>query len=269
MGKIFTGWEAEEPPDLTITSDETEPLKARFTMPSVNVIVRGKFKDDNPYGYVYEDIGGKTYPTVKIGNQVWMAENLDYSKIPYSNYYNGASSPPFEKAGRLYFCYRLLPEYMPAGWHAPTDSEWTTLFKQVGGTGTYGTDGDAGKHLMATSGWNGDSNGLDTYGFAGLPAGSGGPAEGGVNTYSNLGTRCNWCSSSWASAGEGSMSDSYRYRSITNAGIASRNSTIGRHSVRLVKDLQLLIATLLVCFGFLGTSAHAESDFGGGGKYNG
>ncbi|MBN2279349.1 MAG: hypothetical protein JXQ65_02090 [Candidatus Marinimicrobia bacterium] len=30
---------------------------------------------------------------------------------------------------------------------------------------------EAGKKLKSTSGWNSDGNGIDTYGFAGLPAG--------------------------------------------------------------------------------------------------
>ena len=34
----------------------------------------------------------------------------------------------------------------PAGWHTPTDAEWTTLKNQLGD--------DAGKKMKSTSGWN-------------------------------------------------------------------------------------------------------------------
>jgi len=53
----------------------------------------------------------------------------------------------------------------------PSDDEWTSLAKAVGGTGTYGQTGTAGKALKSTSGWNGSGNGLNTYGFNGLPIG--------------------------------------------------------------------------------------------------
>jgi uncharacterized protein (TIGR02145 family) len=62
----------------------------------------------------------------------------------------------------------------PPGWHLPTYDEWDELFNFAGGKGV------AGKHLKAASGWSGrnvnyidSSNGLDTYGFAALPGGSG------------------------------------------------------------------------------------------------
>ncbi len=63
----------------------------------------------------------------------------------------------------------------PNGWHIPTDAEWQTLKDYIEKTDEKGKR-TAGKHLKTTSGWyNGDDIyklGLDTYGFAALPAGS-------------------------------------------------------------------------------------------------
>ena len=54
----------------------------------------------------------------------------------------------------------------PAGWHIPTNAEWTILGNAVGGEDVAGTA------LKSTSGWNEGGNGTDTYGFSALPAGS-------------------------------------------------------------------------------------------------
>lgn len=64
----------------------------------------------------------------------------------------------------------------PNGWHIPSREEWQTLVFFIEKTNDKGTD-TAGKHLKTTSGWySGDFDyepGLDTYGFAALPAGGG------------------------------------------------------------------------------------------------
>jgi uncharacterized protein (TIGR02145 family) len=133
---------------------------------------------------------GKTYKTVKIGEQWWMAENLNYHSTKswcYGN--NGADCT---KYGRLYLWGTAMdgagiwttngkgcdlfkkvcsPTYpvrgiCPEGWHLPTQTEWETLFAAVGGKTT------AGKMLKSTSGWNSSGNGADAYFFAALPAGS-------------------------------------------------------------------------------------------------
>ncbi len=64
----------------------------------------------------------------------------------------------------------------PNGWHIPSRAEWQTLQDYIEKTDGKGT-GTAGKHLKTTSGWYDEGNpqtypqGLDTYGFAALPAG--------------------------------------------------------------------------------------------------
>jgi uncharacterized protein (TIGR02145 family) len=138
------------------------------------------------------EIGGRKYPTVKIGNQLWMAENLDYkfdvngSQIPIGQsgtpstpaawYYNNNETDygidGTYKCGLLYNWYaaKYLDDnkdtLLPNGWHVPTDDEWTALANAVGGTSTAGTKLKASGVSWATS-WGG----TDDYGFGVLPAG--------------------------------------------------------------------------------------------------
>jgi uncharacterized protein (TIGR02145 family) len=107
---------------------------------------------------------GKFYKTVKIGGQVWMAENLNYaakgSKCYEDDEANGA------RYGRLYN-WETAKNACPAGWHLPSDEEWETLVNYVGGEST------AGKKLKSTSGWNNNGNGTDDFGFSALAGGLG------------------------------------------------------------------------------------------------
>ena len=105
---------------------------------------------------------GQTYKTVKIGKQVWMAENLNF-KIDSSYCYND-SSEYCKKYGRLY-SWAAAKRACPEGWHLPTIDEFETLFAAVGGQST------AGKKLKSASGWKKDGNGTDDYSFTALPAG--------------------------------------------------------------------------------------------------
>jgi len=106
----------------------------------------------------------KTYKTVKIGEQVWMAENLNYEAEGSRCYDNKPAN--CLKYGRLYD-WETAMKACPKGWHLPSDDEWVTLTDFVGGSSTAGTK------LKATSGWNENGNGTDAYGFAALPGGYG------------------------------------------------------------------------------------------------
>lgn len=102
-----------------------------------------------------EDIDGNTYRTVIIGNQEWMAENLNTSKyrngdeIPntISNqgwsgltsgsyaYYQNLPQNFEDVYGKLYNGYALNDGrgLCPTGWHVPDFSEWTVLLDYLGG----------------------------------------------------------------------------------------------------------------------------------------
>jgi len=121
---------------------------------------------------------GKRYVYVIIGEQTWMAENLNYN-VEGSRCYDD-SDFNCETYGRLYDWPTAMNNtassaanpsevqgVCPADWHLPSDDEWTTLTNYVGN--------NAGRKLKATSGWTGsiDGNGTDNYGFSALPGGGG------------------------------------------------------------------------------------------------
>ena len=113
--------------------------------------------NNNPapkYGSV--SIGGKTYKTVKIGKQEWLAENLDLATD--SSYKN----PSHPKYGR-YYEWNALKEVqaaLPSGWRVPDNKDWNNLMHSVGGANV------AGRALKST-----EFGGDDEYGFSVLPAG--------------------------------------------------------------------------------------------------
>jgi uncharacterized protein (TIGR02145 family) len=127
-------------------------------------------------GNSFSDIrDGKSYPTVQIGTQCWMAANLNYGSILTSSQvqndncisekycYNNVTGN-CTKYGGLYqwdevMKYDDTPAgqgLCPPGWHVPTDSEWTTLFNFYQGNAL------AGKPLQDTilSGFKAQTSGV-------------------------------------------------------------------------------------------------------------
>ncbi len=105
---------------------------------------------------------GQIYKIVKIGDQIWMAENLNF-EVDSSYCYND-SAKYCTKYGRLY-SWVAANRACPDGWHLPTIDEFETLLATVG------KQSIAGKKLKSASGWNNDGNGTDDFGFTALPAG--------------------------------------------------------------------------------------------------
>jgi uncharacterized protein (TIGR02145 family) len=163
---------------------------------------------------------GKTYITVKIGKQTWMAENLNYSASDSKCYGNDESN--CQKYGRLYD-WNTAMKSCPSGWHLPSRNEYKELDEAVGG------ENIAGKKLKANSGWNNNGNGTDEYGFSALPGGysiSGGSFDG-VGDYG-----------SWWSSTENYANYAYgRYMNYSYS-IAFRNDYYKSrlYSVRCLKD---------------------------------
>lgn len=77
---------------------------------------------------------GKDYKTVKIGNQVWIVENLIYkpSSGTYWAYDNDQGN--VAEYGYLYD-WETAKKGCPLGWHLPTESEFRTLLDNFGGEG--------------------------------------------------------------------------------------------------------------------------------------
>lgn len=145
----------------------------------------GKFKDKRD---------GKVYPTVKIGEQTWMAENLNVAtfrngdpipeaktkeqwieasksgKPAWCYYENRAiqdDATNGSKYGKLYnwFAVNDSRGIAPIGWHIPSDDEWTILINTLGG------EEFAGYKLKSFSGCMNYGNGKYKSGFSGLPGG--------------------------------------------------------------------------------------------------
>ena len=110
---------------------------------------------------------GKTYKTVKIGEQVWMAENLAYepSSGNYWAYDNNNSN--VETYGRLYD-WETACDVCPTGWHLPSDAEWKELTNYLGRETSVG-----GKMKeIGTSHWFSPNEGAtNESGFSALPGG--------------------------------------------------------------------------------------------------
>ena len=128
---------------------------------SVRCIKHIKFSEVKK-GFMTDSRDGKEYKTVKIGNLTWMAENLNY-KIKNSYCYDDSEVNCFSY-GRLY-PKEALDNICPNGWRLPKSEDFETLFTNVGGSD------DAGKNLKATSDWEKNGRGKDTYDFSVLPAG--------------------------------------------------------------------------------------------------
>jgi uncharacterized protein (TIGR02145 family) len=111
---------------------------------------------------------GNKYKQVKIGEQIWMAENLNYATDNSWCYGNDSSN--CTKYGRLY-SWKVAMSACPAGWHLSTGKDWDNLIEiTVGNTHT-----DNGYLLKSKSGWTNEDgssgNGTDAFGFSALPGG--------------------------------------------------------------------------------------------------
>ena len=149
--------EAKDKPAGT-AAPPTEAAKA----PSIPDPIEGAFTDSRD---------GKKYKSLKIGKQVWMAQNLNYAakggkcfgeggKFTQQYYETDPEEIKLSKAevqanctkhGRLYN-WETAKKSCPKGWHLPSTEEWATLVNFAGGKR------DGGKRLKE-----------DKYSFSGVP----------------------------------------------------------------------------------------------------
>lgn len=155
---------------------------------------------------------GQSYRLVTIGDQVWMAENLNYETMDSYCYDN----EPVDCAlyGRLYVWEAAL-DACPSGWHLPNQGEFQELLDVSGGI----------ENLKA-----GVWNGTDLYGFSALPAGKYDAIAGGSFTTSQMQT--GW----WLQSESSVASHAPLYAYNNGRGNFRKDDYVNGFSVRCLKD---------------------------------
>jgi uncharacterized protein (TIGR02145 family) len=219
-----------------------------------------KLENTQEAGGSVTDIEGNLYNTIKIGDQVWMAENLattryndgsDISNITEHSTWENLSSGAYcwygndeatykDTYGALYNWYTIeTGKLCPDGWHVPTDEEYQALEMFLGMSQTQ----------VETTGWRGINEGsklsdnanlwndgalennaeFGTSGFRALPGGRR-ALDGNFNYVGALGL---W----WSSSEFSSTSSWGRYIDANASSVYRRDYEKGYgFSVRCVKD---------------------------------
>ena len=198
------------------------------------------------------DINGKVYQTIVIGNQTWMAENLNAdrfrngdiikhvktdaewekantNKIP-AWCYIGNDPGKGNKFGKLYNWYAVNDSrgLAPLGWHIPSSEDWDSLKNFLGE--------NAGEKMKSKYGWLPsmdnfkDGNGSNLSGFSGLAGGY--RLNGGFYSLA-IGYIGQW----WSST-EYDSKNSYSYCLFNESDYLSKDKDFKNEgfSVRCVKD---------------------------------
>jgi uncharacterized protein (TIGR02145 family) len=96
-------------------------------------------EEENKGMEIVTDYDVNQYKTVKIGNQIWMAENLRSTRYSDGTIIQGISvydndEANAKKYGRLYHWKTIsnLSGLCPPGWHVASDEDWRELEKTLG-----------------------------------------------------------------------------------------------------------------------------------------
>jgi len=182
------------------TKNTPKTLKKEISKSETKTSVEHEQIQNPVFGSFIDKRDGKAYKSVKIGKQIWMAENLNHKGGrcygENGGIYRGDHSEDFKiskseaqancaKYGRLYTwseamglpsgcdtegCYDKIKQthkgICPSGWHLPTENEWMELVEFAKKESV----GQDAKYLKSVSGWKYE-NGVDKYGFNALPVG--------------------------------------------------------------------------------------------------
>ena len=166
-----------------------------------------------------KDADGNTYKTVKIGDQLWMAENLrttkfcngdavahvkDEDKWRYTKEaawcYQANDIKLGEEYGKIYNWHNVSDErnICPCGWKVPDESDWDALAQALGGNAIAGGKMKVkGSMEEKTGPWHDlNETGTNESGFSGLPGGG----RDGVGGFLKPGFAGGWWSSTPASS---------------------------------------------------------------------
>jgi len=196
------------------------------------------------------DIDGNLYNTIRIGDQIWMTENLKTTHFANGDIIpdgtgagdiSGETEPKYWFAynddlnninpyGLLYTWYAVTDnrKVCPDGWHVPSIGDWNTLITYLGGSSVAG-----GKLKEAgTLHWASPNTGAtNETGFTALPGGY----RSNLGVFSLFGT---W--GSWMTSTESNPTSTWRADMLYNTSsvqiTASSNSKAFGYSVRCVRD---------------------------------
>ena len=214
---------------------------------SIYLCNRSLWKGSKDYGSLTDSRDGKTYKTVVIGSQTWMAENLNYSDsatylglkgrswcyknsvdscAKYGRYYTWAAAMDsvgtFSSAGKGCGYKKICsPEYpvrgiCPEGWHLPANGEWNTLYSVM----------DSSPYVMQAEGYEKWPNASDAYGFSAIPVGV---------SHSGYSSLVGFYAYFWSATGRND-DDAYIWNLSANVADLDYGAVFNGFTVRCVKD---------------------------------
>jgi len=191
---------------------------------------RGSFNDPRD---------GKVYKTVKIGNQVWMAENLAYAPSSGNYWVYNFDDENLEIYGYLYDWNTAL-NVCPPGWRLPSNKDWKEMeitlgMSQADAEATAGSRGTnegsklAGNAALWTEGALVNNEYFDKSGFSALPGG----ARWGIGDFNHLVRAGLW----WSSADLSGTHAWLRSLRYNDSNVNHRHGfKISGFSVRCIRD---------------------------------
>ena len=195
-----------------------------------------------------KDVAGNSYKTVKIGNQVWMAENLktkrysngdlipnvkndfEWDKLQSGAWCNYENLNRNEDIfGKLYNWYVVYDSrnICPVDWHVPTDNEWMMLINYLGGSEVAG----GSLKSVGFNYWNPPNSSASN--FSGFSANSGGMRGKKNGIFSDFGYNGYW----WSLTPFGiSAANYFRLDYINSKALRNYQFKNFGFSIRCIKD---------------------------------
>jgi uncharacterized protein (TIGR02145 family) len=191
----------------------------------------------------------KTYKTIKIGAQTWMAENLNYEAegskcydnkpencAKYGRLYNWATAMALPESCNYRDCFSQINTphrgICPSGWHIPDFyKDWEVLMKFI--EPSYDSKclcDSVGTKLRSVTGWD-EEKGTDKVGFSALPGGWG-FSDG---SFGSIGSTGEWWSAGGLRSIYASTICAYSYIRMTMISVNETDKKDLR-SIRCVQD---------------------------------
>ncbi|MDX9846861.1 MAG: PEGA domain-containing protein [Tenuifilaceae bacterium] len=210
---------------LAFGSHSVKLVNGKMEINEVITITKGgnanwEYNVNENTGMFTDSRDGRSYKWLRIGEQIWMAENLAY--IPTNGKYWAYDNNNLNvfKHGYLYD-WNTARNVCPSGWHLPSEEEWKKLIEYAGSSSSI--------KLKSTTDWGRDGNGADELGFSATPSGQ----------FSSYGYFYDFKSKGywWSSSSNANIYATYFSITNTEKQVMQRTaSVLSGFSVRCVKD---------------------------------